>query len=196
MADAREWANTAMTKRPWREDFFVAICANISSHAHDMPSILELGSGPGFLALHLLNALPGSNYVALDFSAAMHALARQRLGDLTTRVQFVEADFRNPDWTAGLPPFDAIVTIQAVHELRHKPRAPSLYREVRSLLRRRGTFLMCDHFVGTDGMSNTALFMTPGAHERALRDAGFSMARKILQKGGLVLFLAEDIEAQ
>ena len=55
-ADAREWAETAMANR--REDFFRAIADNISSpeKAADALSILELGSGPGFLARYLLDA--------------------------------------------------------------------------------------------------------------------------------------------
>ena len=145
MADAREWADTAMTKRPWREEFFRAIGDEISGTRHHKFSILELGSGPGFLARYLLTALPDATYVALDFSAAMHELARERLGDLAARVQFVEADFRNPHWNTGLLTFDTVVTLQAVHELRHKRRASSFYREVRPLLQRGGRFLVCDH---------------------------------------------------
>ena len=192
MADAREWAKSAMVKRPWREEFFRAIADDLY-RAHSTPlSILELGSGPGFLARHLLRALPTTSYFALDWSLAMHDLAKERLGELAARVQFLEADFRSPQWTADLRPADAVVTLQAVHELRHKRHAPELYRAIRPLLRRGGTFHMCDHFVGVGGMSDTALFMTTEEHEIALRIAGFSKVDLLLQKGGMVLFRAHD----
>ena len=57
--------------------------------------VLELGSGPGFLACHLLKALPNVHMVLLDFSAVMHELAKQRLGPLVSRVEFVEGSFKD-----------------------------------------------------------------------------------------------------
>ena len=54
-------------------------------------SVLELGFGPGFLARHLLESSPSLKYVAIDFSPAMHTLAKEHLGALADRVQFLEA---------------------------------------------------------------------------------------------------------
>ena len=50
-------------------------------------------------------------------------------------MTFIDADFRVADWAAGLPMVDAVVTMQAVHELRHKRHAAGLYKAVRMLLR-------------------------------------------------------------
>jgi hypothetical protein len=50
MADAREWASTAMAKRPSRTEFFHRIADELSHTSSVQSSILELGSGPGFLA--------------------------------------------------------------------------------------------------------------------------------------------------
>src|SRR5713226_9464756 len=91
-ADAREWASTAMVKRPWRTEFFTRMAEELSNRATPL-SILELGSGPGFLAQHLLSALPSATYTALDFSQAMHDIAKERLGRLADRVTFIESDF-------------------------------------------------------------------------------------------------------
>ena len=188
MADASEWASTAMAKRPWRTEFFRRIADEVAQ-THSRPlSILELGSGPGFLARHLLTALPTTTYVALDFSRAMHELAKERLGELAGRVEFIEADFRAAQWNAGLPRFDAVVTVQAVHELRHKRHAPSFYQAIRSLVEPGGRLLMCDHFAGVLGMGDVALFMTPEEHETALRSGGFSKVELLLQKKRMVLF--------
>lgn len=190
MADARDWASTAMSKRPWREEFFAQIACEVSKLSPAPVSILELGSGPGFLAQHLLSALPISKYMALDFSLAMHELARERLGALARQVEFIEADFRAARWAAGLASVNAVVTMQAVHELRHKRHAPQFYQAVWPLVSHDGVLLMCDHFAGSDGMSNGALFMTPEEHATALRDGGFSAVELRLQRGGLVLFRA------
>jgi hypothetical protein len=121
----------------------------------------------------------------------MHLLARERLGVLVDRVRFVEADFRTSAWTVGLPMFDAIVSVQAVHELRHKKHAPGLYQAIRELLRSGGIFLMCDHFVGHGGMIDTSLYMNVEEHDEALRASGFNRVKMLSQKGGLVLFRAD-----
>jgi ribosomal protein S18 acetylase RimI-like enzyme/predicted O-methyltransferase YrrM len=187
--DAREWADTAMRKRPWRMEFFQQVVATFVKAGVERGTVLELGSGPGFLAHHVLTMLPNIAYVALDFSRAMHALARERLGDLVNRVRFVEADFRHPGWDEGLGLFDAVATVQAVHELRHKRHAPALYSAVKNLLKPGGLLLVCDHVVGPGAMSDAALYMTLEEHEAALRDVGFLNTR-LLQHGGLVLYEA------
>jgi SAM-dependent methyltransferase len=191
MEDAWEWAETAMSKRPWRVDFFEAFARLIKQQsANSNFRVLELGSGPGFLAQHLLKALPTIDYVALDFSAAMHTLARERLGLLASRVQFVERSFREPDWHQGLGVFDVIVTHQAVHELRHKKYASTLHRQARELLTANGSYLMCDHFYGGGGMKHDQLYMSLDEQREALHEGGFTKIEQILCRGGLCLFNA------
>jgi SAM-dependent methyltransferase len=188
MVDARQWAESAMVKRPWREEFFDTIEQQLPSG--DI-TVLDLGSGPGFLAQRLLRTNRTIRYVAIDFSAAMHELAGERLGLMADRVRFIEADFKQAGWAKDLPSFHAVVTMQAVHELRHKRHAPNLYATVRSLLRSGGVFLMCDHFAGEGGMVDGELFMTPDEHADALKAAGFCHPVLLLKRGGLVLFRAD-----
>lgn len=193
MRDAREWEETAMSKRPWRTEFFEAFASEIRSLGPNGQRILELGSGPGFLAEHLLlREVPSIEYVALDFSQAMHDLAAQRLGPLGTRVhvQFVERSFREPGWSDGLGQFGCVLTNQAVHELRHKRHAAELHRQVRSLLMPGGVYLVCDHFAGEGGMSNEQLYMSVAEQAAALEAGGFAKVEQVLLKGGLVLHRA------
>lgn len=188
---AREWAESAMSIRPWRAEFFAAFANGIASAGSAIPSrILELGSGPGFLAQQLLTANPELDYVALDFSAAMHELAKQRLGGLATRVQFAERNLREANWGDGLGQFDFAVTNQAVHELRHKRHAATLHAQVRQLLLPGASYLVCDHFYGEGGMSNAELYMTVEEQRNALQTAGFTRIEQVLLKGGLVLHRA------
>lgn len=151
---------------------------------------MELGSGPGFLAEHLLVALPEVSYVALDFSAAMHQLALERLGPLADRVMFVERSFRDPAWSEGLGNFGYVVTNQAVHELRHKQYADVLHAQVKQVLTPNESYLVCDHFVGEGGMSNSQLYMSVAEQKEALLRARFTNVRQLLLTGGLVLHQA------
>jgi cyclopropane fatty-acyl-phospholipid synthase-like methyltransferase len=187
MRDAAEWEATAMSKRPWRAEFFARMEEEIAAAVPPARRILELGSGPGFLAQHLLQNLDGVSYVMLDFSAAMHQLARRRLGALSARAEFVERDFKQPGWDEGLGAFDCVLTMQAVHELRHKRHAPALHERVRELLAPGGFYLVCDHYCGTDAMRNDQLYMTADEQRSALAGAGFTSIEELLRTGGMVL---------
>lgn len=78
MSDAVAWERTAMAKRPWRTEFFAQIAAEISALPQRTHRVLGLGSGPGFLAEHLLKSIAVLSYVLLDFSASMHQLSKVR----------------------------------------------------------------------------------------------------------------------
>lgn len=193
MSDAQIWESLAMEVRPWRTEFFAAFAKEIKQHEPKVQRILELGSGPGFLAQHLLSALTDLHYVMLDFSPAMHSLAQARLGDLAQGAEFVQRDFKSEDWTNGLGQFDAIVTMQAVHELRHKRHAAQLHAQARSLLMpNTGIYLVCDHFAGEGGMSNDQLYMSVEEQVDALRSAGFTQVNQVLLTGGMVLHCASN----
>jgi SAM-dependent methyltransferase len=160
-AHAREWASKAMVLRPWRTEIFARIAGELA--VSGAMRVLELGSGPGWLAERVLAERPEIDYVALDFSPVMHELARDRIGE---RARFVVRDFLAADWADGLGRFDAVVTMQAVHELRHKRRAVALHAQVRALTAR---YLVCDH-----ARAGSSLYMTTDEQVRALRDAGFA----------------------
>ena len=188
MEDARPWAETALARRPVRPEIFEAFAREVGAGPR---RVLELGSGPGFLAEHLLGANPGLDYVALDFSGAMHQLAAERLGERAARVVFVERSFREPAWAEGLGPFDVVVTNQAVHELRHKDYAAALHAQVRPLLAPGGCYLVCDHFLGEGGLSNDQLYMTVAGQRDALLRGGFASVDEVMVKGGLALHRAQ-----
>lgn len=188
--DAQAWADTADQKRPWRTEFFEVFARQLQQASPPVQSILDLGSGPGFLAAHLLQAFPAVAYTALDFSGAMHALAHERLGDAAARVDFTVRDFKSASWVEGLASPDAVVTHQAVHELRHKRHALTLHSQVRALLNPQGLYLVADHFAGEGGMRNDQLYMTVAEQKAALLAAGFTQVAQVLLKGGLVLHQA------
>jgi SAM-dependent methyltransferase len=191
-AVARKWTDEAASKRPARDQFFQLFANQLASLGQQDISVLELGSGPGFLAERILQAMPHAEYTALDFSPAMHDLARERLGKFSGGVRFVEANFTAPDWNLGLPAVDAVVSMQSVHEVRHKANVPALYASVRTVLRRGGLFLVCDHYAGEDAQSDTALYMTLQEQHQALVAARFSDVKMLLQDSGLALWRARD----
>jgi ubiquinone/menaquinone biosynthesis C-methylase UbiE len=187
--DAAEWERTAIEKRPWRTEFFQCFAEQIRA-SRSGPTVLELGSGPGFLAEHLLAANPAIHMVLLDFSTAMHDMARARLAQYLNRVSFIERSFKDTDWSMSIGTFDFVATNQAVHELRHKRYAVVLHQQVRAILTPNGRYLVSDHYAGKDGMRNTDLYMTIEEQQGALREAGYTSIVEIKRKGGMVLHSA------
>jgi|CXWL01.1.fsa_nt_gi SAM-dependent methyltransferase len=186
--DARDWERTAQA-RPGRGEIFEAFARELGALGKRPLAVLELGSGPGFLAAYLLNTVPDLALILLDFSIAMHDLARARLGSYADRVTYVERDFKQPSWSEGLGPFDAVVTNQAVHELRHKRHAAGLHAAVKVVLKPGAPYLVSDHCYSR-GFGNERLNMTATEHRDALFKAGFSEATPIATVGTLVLYRA------
>src|SRR3569623_2925155 len=100
--------------------------ALIANEIRGARRILELGGGPGLLAEAVLAVAPAAEYTLLDFAPPMLELAAPR----APGARLVLADFLAPRWRAGLGPFDAVITLPAGHELRHKRRRPLLFRQV------------------------------------------------------------------
>ncbi len=188
MRDAQEWESKAML-RPYREDFFAAFADELIAVGKPSIRILELGSGPGFLAHHLLSKIQRAELTLLDYSAAMHELARRRLSDNLDSATFVERNFKEPGWEVGLGQFDAVITNQAVHELRHKRYAAALHAQVKRLLCVGGVYLAADHYFGAGAMQNDQLYMSLDEQRSCLESAGFTVA-EILVKGGRALYRA------
>ena len=178
----------AAKTRPWRPEFFRSFAAALNVRSSHPLRILELGSGPGQLACAVLKSCPVAQYVALDFSNAMHDLAREQLGPLAAKVKFVRRDFRRAEWNVALGKFDAVLTLQAAHETRHRDRLPDLLRGARACLKAGGLLLYCDHYLGT--LKNPVLYLRRQEQPQTLRSLGFVHVDRLLDKGGMALYRA------
>lgn len=189
-ADALEWQETANIKRPWRKDFFEYYANLIRQHLSEQYQVLELGSGPGFLAQHLLSQLANIEYTAFDFSEAMHQLAQEKLNTAErARATYLVGSFKAADWQNTFSQkYDLIIIHQALHELRHKCYATDFHKIVKTLLKPQGHYLVCDHLCAAHAMQNDQLYMTKQEHLDALEQASFTQIKMPLEIEGLCLF--------
>lgn len=186
----RAWVEDTVKRRPSRPHFFAAFVEALNAAGAASRSVLELGSGPGHLAERILLYCSISRYVALDFSAAMHEIARERLMPFLDRVEFVQGDFMSPDWGASLGRFDAVVTMQSAHETRHKRHLPSFIRSTMQRLVPSGALLYSDHYAEDGSGKNPLLMATRAEQRQALEQAGFGDIRLLLDEGGMALYRA------
>jgi SAM-dependent methyltransferase len=94
------------------KEMFPALCSG---------AVLDLGCGPGDIALRLASRHPGLEVHGLDGSAAMLRFASERLHEspeLRGRVQFIEGML--PGAALPLPAYDAIISNSLLHHL-HEP---------------------------------------------------------------------------
>jgi SAM-dependent methyltransferase len=183
--DARTWAAEADQKRPWRAQVRRRFADLLLAETPRPRRVLELGSGPGLLSAEILAHGDVEQYTLFDFSPPMHAMARDRVG-ADARARFVLGDFKQAAWTAALdPPFDAVVSMQAVHEIRHKRHVPGLYRDVHMLLRPGGLLVVCDHNPMDDSWFHTNLASTEAEQHAAFRAAAFADVTTVLVIHGM-----------
>lgn len=177
-ATAREWTAESASKKPWRPDFRSAFARLLADMDPPACRILELGSGPGLLAQRVLQEISVDEYVLLDFSAPMMKMAKETLGERDD-VSYALVDFKSPHWPSQLTgPFDAIVSMQAVHEIRHKRHVPWLYAQASTLMREGGTLAVCDaEPTETQSPDQHQLASTRREQEYAMRWAGFEDVR-------------------
>lgn len=117
--------------------------------------ILDLGTGDGRLLGLLKIDRPGAHGVALDFSPAMLAAARERFA-ADPAVAVIAHDLERP--LPELGTFDAVVSSFAIHHLPH-PRKRALCAEVFARLAPGGVFCNLEHVASP----------TPALHAAFLR---------------------------
>ena len=189
-AQAREWEANTIKIRPFRPRFFDAFVGALNETFARPIAVLELGSGPGHLAKEILARCNIRRYVALDFSPAMHVIAREHLGVFKDRAEYVTRDFRSPNWGDALGEFDAAVTHQAAHETRHRRHLLPLLKAVRAKLLKNGLMLYSDHYAESEMEKNPALYVSRDLQPLVLEEAGFSEIRRLHDEGGIALYRA------
>ncbi|MCB1546397.1 MAG: class I SAM-dependent methyltransferase [Hyphomicrobiaceae bacterium] len=171
----RGWANRFVPTAP-RLQLFDMILAEIGKLGKPDAHVLELGTGPGYMARHILERNATISYEALDFSDVFFDIARETIGDLVPRVIFTNADLMDQAWPKRLSRRpDAIISTWALHDLGGQQPVADVYRRCHETLPVGGVLVNGD-FIKPDG---TAWDYEPGRfpiarHLEFLRQAGFA----------------------
>ncbi len=118
--------------------------------------VLDLACGPGAISSRLLRQLSGARSVAVDIDPVLLAIGQGALGDQDGRLRWIQADLRDPGWTAALGTdgapgtFDAVLSSTALHWL-DPATLVATYRHAYQLLRPGGVLLNADYLPHPDG---------------------------------------------
>ncbi len=131
---------------PEREPRFAAICDILAEELPRSARILDLGTGLGSLAERIARRMPSARIVAVDHDPVLLRIARESLGELGSRIRWVDLDLRWSGWAEALPRgrYDAVVSTTALHWLR-RPELHRLHRVLFDRIRPGGLFLNGDH---------------------------------------------------
>jgi SAM-dependent methyltransferase len=150
-AVARDWIERWDAQQagyvPHREERFTALIDAVAAAAgRDDPLVLDLGCGPGSLAVRLLDRLPSATGVAGDADPVLLTLGQAAAGG-RPGLRFADQDLREPGWAAALGlsrPADAAVSTTALHWLGEDELA-ALYAELATVLRPGGVLVNGDY---------------------------------------------------
>ena len=174
------WASRFVPTQP-RLQLFDMILGQIEQFCKPDAHVLELGTGPGYMARHILERNNRVSYEALDFSDAFIDVARQTIGDLASRVVFTNADLMTKDWPDKLSRRpDAIISTWALHDLGGQEPVANVYSRCHEVLPDGGLLANGD-FIKPDGTSwdyEPGRFEI-GRHLEFLRTAGFTEPRSL-----------------
>ena len=156
---------------PDREErFTVLIDAVEAGTGPDGPLVLDLGCGPGSLAVRLLDRMPAARVVAVDADPLLLALGRAAYGG-RGGLRFVDQDMRRPGWTGALGldrAADAAVSTTALHWL-DGPQLRAMYAELATVLRPGGLLLDGDHLKEDEAAVPVLARLGDAVSERASR---------------------------
>lgn len=164
------WDRQQEVYLPDREDRFTVLIDAVEAGAgRPDPLVVDLGCGPGSLAVRLIARIPAATVIAVDADPVTLSLGRAAYAGVPG-LRFLDIDLRVPGWEAelGLEPgrqVDAAVSTTALHWLT-AAELRGLYRVLAGLLRPGGLFLDGDH-LRRDESQNPALARLDQAVEEA-----------------------------
>jgi SAM-dependent methyltransferase len=167
----KRWDDQQQAYMPDREDRFAALIDAVEAGAgRPDPLVLDLGCGPGSLAVRLLDRLPDAKVIAVDADPLLLALGRAAWPG-RSGLRFAELDMRNPGWSRGLGldrQADAAVSTTALHWLT-RPTLTALYAELATVLRPGGLLLDGDHLSEDESVSPVLAVLGRALVEREAR---------------------------
>lgn len=143
------WDRQQESGLPDREERFAALIDAVAEGAgRPDPLILDLGCGPGSLAVRLLGRIPDATVIGVDADPVTLALGAAAYQGAGLNLRFTDLDMRQVGWTAALGldrQVDVAVSTTALHWL-IEPELRALYAELATVLKPGGLLLDGDQF--------------------------------------------------
>jgi cyclopropane fatty-acyl-phospholipid synthase-like methyltransferase len=139
------WVQRQQAADPARAERLQLMCDLLPFSTDATVTILDVGAGYGPVSKFILDQFPNATCIAQDGSEPMLRRAQQRMARYGARFVMAHSDLFGLDW---LPqqygPFDAVVSVSCLHNLRDFQRISEIYGDIRAHLQPGGVFLNLD----------------------------------------------------
>ena len=163
--------------------------------------LLELGVGAAGLAGSVLNSIADASgegppaaveYTGIDIEPALVRHGKKLLETAGHRdIHLVRADLKDEAWTADIGPFDAVFTLQTLHDLGGIDALESVYRQIQGILAPGGILVNADFVVPFEKDEPERPRRLPvETHKDLLSSLGFIDFRCELQQGKMACMTA------
>ena len=169
----RRWEAQQGYYLPQREERFRVMIGLVRELVGTTPSVLDLGSGPGSLAVRVVDLLPGARVVAIDADPFLLELGRQAVGDRGGAIRWVEVDLRSDSWVQLARRWgtvDAAMSTTALHWLSPGEQA-DFFARLAGLIRLGGVLVNGDQLTFNQDQQRIAAAATTLQEEEAAHDA-------------------------
>ena len=165
------------------------ILVQLQMNLPQQPLLAELCIGPGVLTQRICEQIPDICYVGLDFKAPFLEYTARRL-PAGTRASLLLADLSGETWPDALlqanagQPFDAIISMQSLHDVGGAASTANIYRHCWQLLRPGGMMLNADLVIpaGMEAVPNPRR-LTVKHHLQLFAEAGYQRSECTLEQG-------------
>lgn len=168
---------------------------------HSKIRMLELGVGAARLARSVLNSLADTSgegsptaveYTGIEIEPALVQHGKELLETAGHRdIRLVRADLKDGAWTAGIGPFDAVFSLQTLHDLGGIDALEAVYRQIRGILAPGGILVNADFVVPFEKDDPDRPRRLPvETHKDLLSRLGFIDFRCELQQGKMACIAA------
>ncbi len=171
--EVERWDRMQVRYIPSREERFRVMFDLVEGEVGRAPRVLDIGCGPGSLSRRLLERFPSARSVGVDYDPVLLELGPASFPRAAlARMNWVEADLRDPEWARALPPgrFDAALSTTALHWLPPRELA-RLYADLHRRLRPGGVLLNGDKAELGPGEPRLESAMSDAMHRRQRSNA-------------------------
>ncbi len=101
---------SVLIPRPETEELVKLVLDTVKDEKSLAPSIIDIGTGSGCIAIAIKKNLSAANVAAIDVSESALAIAKDNSAVQRTAIQFLKVDFLEESQWASLPKYDVIVS--------------------------------------------------------------------------------------
>lgn len=145
--EAQKFDNVIPLLIPYYSEIYKILLDSIPFYRKSPVKILDIGCGTGTFAKIVKESFPYAQIMCLDFAQNMIDVAKEKLTNFNTDINFLVGDFNNLNIKDE---YDVIVSSFALHHIQSDEEKRELYKNIYFALKDKGAFFTADIVLGVN----------------------------------------------